>query len=165
MLSHGVTLSRSVELTAQCGKILSAGPFYPVALDDLRAVEGFGLGDFRRFIGDLHRRLGDFIHSVVVHRRDEAIRVWRNWIREDPMVRPFWWLRPDLVPQPLFFSVSLNLPQVVLGCLLILIRLMQNSERLGFFFDALGKGIPALRNSVLKLRGAPFCCLRFLCHV
>ena len=23
------------------------------------------------------------IHPVVVHRRDEAIRVWRNWIRED----------------------------------------------------------------------------------
>ena len=76
MLSHGVTLSRSVELTAEWGKILSAGPLYPVALDDLRAVEGFGLGD-------CHRRLSDFIHGIVVHRRDDAIRGWRNWVRED----------------------------------------------------------------------------------
>ena len=50
MLSHGVTLSRSVELTAQWGKILSSGPLYPIAFDDLHAVEGFGLGDFRRLL-------------------------------------------------------------------------------------------------------------------
>ena len=49
----------------------------------------FGLGDFRRIVGDLHRRLSDFIHRVVVHRRDEAIRVWRNWLREDPLVHPY----------------------------------------------------------------------------
>ena len=43
----------------------------------------------------------DFIHSVAVHRRDEAIRGWRNWIREDPLVHPYKWLRPDLVlPAP-----------------------------------------------------------------
>ena len=37
----------------------------------------------------------------VVHRRDEAIRRWRNWIREDPLVHPYRWLRPDLVtPAP-----------------------------------------------------------------
>ena len=34
----------------------------------------------------------------MVHRRDEAIRGWRNWIREDPLVHPYKWLRPDLVP-------------------------------------------------------------------
>ena len=46
VVSHGVTLSRSVELTAQWGKIVSIGPLYPIELDDLHAVEGFGLGDF-----------------------------------------------------------------------------------------------------------------------
>ena len=70
MISHGVTLSRSVELTAQCGKIMSIGSLYPVMLDDLHAVEGFGLGDFRRVVGDVHRRLSDFIHGLVVHRRE-----------------------------------------------------------------------------------------------
>ena len=73
MISYGVTLARSVELTAQWNRILSIGPLYPVTLDDLHAVEGFGLGDFCRVVGDLHRRLSDFIHSIVVHRRDEGI--------------------------------------------------------------------------------------------
>ena len=63
MTSHGVTLSRSVELTAQWGRILSLGPLHPIMLDDLHAVEGFGLGDFRRVVGDVHRRLGDLFHS------------------------------------------------------------------------------------------------------
>ena len=78
-------------------------------LDDLRAVEGFGLGDFRRVVGDLHRRLSDFIHGVVVHRRDEAIRGWRKWSREDPWVHPYRWLRPDLVPPRSFSSVLIHL--------------------------------------------------------
>ena len=46
-------------------------------------------------------RLSDFIHSVVVHRRDEALRGWRNWLREDPLVHLYKWLRPVLVlPAP-----------------------------------------------------------------
>ena len=43
-------------------------------------------------------------HQVVVHRRDEAVRVWRNWIREDPLVHPYRWLRPDLVPPAPFLQ-------------------------------------------------------------
>ena len=58
-----VDSSRSVELTAQWSKILSIGHLYPVMLDDLHAVEGFGLGDFRRVVGDVHHRLSDFIHG------------------------------------------------------------------------------------------------------
>ena len=59
---------------------------------------GMDIGAFYHAASDVHHRLGDFIHVVVVHRRDEAIRGWRNWIREDPMVHPNRWLRPDLVP-------------------------------------------------------------------
>ena len=84
-----MTRVRSVELTAQRRMILQIGPLYPVTLDDLHAVEGFGLGDFRRVVGDVHRRLSDFIHGLLVHRRDEAIRGWRNWLREDPLVHPY----------------------------------------------------------------------------
>ena len=75
VISHFVTLSRSVELTAQCGRILSLKPLYPIVLDDPRSVEGFGLGDFRRVVGYLHHRVSDFM----VCRRDEAIRGWRNY--------------------------------------------------------------------------------------
>ena len=43
MIRHGVSLSRSVELTAQWDEILAFGPWYPVTLDDLsQGGSGFG---------------------------------------------------------------------------------------------------------------------------
>ena len=81
----GVSLARSVELSVQWERILAVGPLYPVTFDDLNIARGLGLGDFHRVASDAHRRLNDFIHQVVFHRRDEAIRGWRNWIR-----RTFW---------------------------------------------------------------------------
>ena len=126
MIQYGVSLSRSVELTAQWDKILSVGPLYPITIDDLSVVRGMGIGDFHRVVADVHHCLSDFIHSVVVHRRDEAIRWWRNWIREDPP-----WCIPidglDLTWFPLlhFSSVSPMSRLVVLECLLILLGLMR----------------------------------------
>ena len=84
MIRYGVSLSRSVELTAQWDLILALGPVYPVTLDDLSAGCNLGIGAFFHAASDVHRRLSDFIHQVVVHRRDEAVRGWRNWLREDP---------------------------------------------------------------------------------
>ena len=86
MIRYGISLSRSVELTAQWDRILAIGPLYPVTLGDLDANRGVGVGESYRAVSDVHRRLSDFIHAIVVHRRDEAIRGWLNWIREDPMV-------------------------------------------------------------------------------
>ena len=75
MFRNGFTLARSFELTAQWCCILSAGPLHPVTMEDLlRVLEG-GSGWFREVVGDLHGRLSDFIHKVVVHRRDEAVRM------------------------------------------------------------------------------------------
>ena len=95
---------RSVELTAQWDRVLALGPMYPVTLDDLSLDRAWGIGAFFHAASDVHRRLSDFIHQVVVHRRDEAIRGWRNWIREDPSVHPYRWLRPDLVPPAPFLQ-------------------------------------------------------------
>ena len=122
--------------------ILIIGPFFPVALDDLQVVRGVGLGDFYHGVCGIHRRLRDFIHAVVVHRRDEAIRGWRNWIPKDPLVHPFKWLRPDLVPPALFFSVNRIFHLVVLGYYLIQTGLTRNSERPGFplFLSLWAKG-------------------------
>ena len=109
-----------------------------------------GVGEFHHVVVGLHRRLCDFIHSVVVHRRDDAIRGWRNWVREDPLI--YKWLRPDLVPPVLFFNVTPIFRLAVLGCWLTLLGLMRNSERLGFpTFVVVGKGRPALRNSIGRL--------------
>ena len=68
-----------------------------------------GIGDFYRVVSDVHHRLSDFIHAVVVHRRDEAIMGWRTWIREDPLVHPRKWLRPDLVPPAPFLQCQPHL--------------------------------------------------------
>ena len=109
MIRYGVSLSRSVELTAQWDLILAPGPAYPVTLDDLSAGCNLGIGALFHAASDVHRRLSDFIHRVVVHRRDEAIRVWRNWIREDPLDHPYRWLRPDLVPPAPFLQCEPHL--------------------------------------------------------
>ena len=74
ILREGFTLARSFELASQWSCILSAGPLYLVTMDDLLSVQGGGLDWFREVVGDLHDRLSDNIHRMVVHRRDEAIR-------------------------------------------------------------------------------------------
>ena len=109
MIHCGVSLARSVELSAQWDRILSAGPLYHVTLDDLSLFRGMGIGAFLHAVSVVHRRLSDFIHAVVVHRRDEAIREWRNWIWEDPMVHPYRWPRPDLVPPASFLQCKPHL--------------------------------------------------------
>ena len=69
-------------------RILAVGLMYPVTLEDLSTVQNLGIGDFHRVVSDIHHRLSDFILAVVVYRRDEAIREWRNWTQEDPLVHP-----------------------------------------------------------------------------
>ena len=108
MIRSGFSFARSVELTAQWDKILAIGPCYPVIADDLGVVWGLGVGEFHHVVTGLHRRLSDFILSVVVHRRDDATRGWRNWIRE-PSIHPYKWLRPDLVPLAPFLQCEPHL--------------------------------------------------------
>ena len=79
IIRYGVSLSRLLELTAQWDQILALGPMYPVTLDDLSLDRGLGIGACFRAASGVHRRLSDFIHQIVVHRRDEAIRERRNW--------------------------------------------------------------------------------------
>ena len=55
------------------------------------------VGELHRVVSDFPHRLSDFIHAVMVHRRDDAIREWRNWNREDPLIHLEKWLRPDLI--------------------------------------------------------------------
>ena len=104
MIRCGGSLSRSVELTAQWDRILALGPMHPVTIDDLSLGRTLDLGAFFLAASDVHCRLSTFIHQVVVHRRDQAIQGWRNWIREDPLVHPYRWLRSDLVPPAPFLQ-------------------------------------------------------------
>ena len=109
MIRSGISLSWSVELAVQWDRILALGPFYLVTLDDFSINRGMGIGAFFHAASDVHRRLSDFIHQVVVHPRDEGIRGWRSWIREDPLVHPYRWLRPDLGPPAPFLQCKPHL--------------------------------------------------------
>ena len=100
MIRDGISLARSVELTAQWDEILRVGPVNPITLEDFPSAWCGGLGEFRLVMVDLHCRLTDFVHRVVVHRGDDAVRGWRNSLREEHLVHPFQWLRPDLLVPP-----------------------------------------------------------------
>ena len=60
MIRYGVSLSRSVELTAQWDQILALGPMYPVTLDDLSFNRDLGIGAFFHAAAGVHRRLCEF---------------------------------------------------------------------------------------------------------
>ena len=94
MIRHGVSLSRSVELLVQWDRVLDVGPLGPFTQSDYLAA-------------DLYCRLSDFIHRVVVHRRDVAITAWRSWLQEDPLFHPYKWLRHDLVPPAPFLQCDI----------------------------------------------------------
>ena len=164
MIRYGVSLSRSVELTAQWDRILALGPLYPVALDDLTAAWRsvifmmlflifiiVSVTSLMRllFIGGM-RLLGDggigFGRIPYCTPTGGFVQIWFT--------------------QLLFSRVSPILHLVVLECFLILLGLMRNSEKFGFpTVVALGKERPALRNSLMRLRGGYHFYLRFICLV
>ena len=94
---------------------LPVGPIHPITAEDFLLGCGEDLGQCCLVVQGLHRRLSDFFRGVVVHRRAEAIRGWRGWLREDPLVRPCTWFRPELVPPAFFCSVILLLLRGVWG--------------------------------------------------
>ena len=104
MIPAGVSLARSVELAVQWDAILRVGPIHPITAKDFLLARVGDLGQCCQVVLGLHRRLSDFIHAVVVHRREVAIRGWRSWLREDSFVHPYKWLRPDLVPPAPFLQ-------------------------------------------------------------
>ena len=50
--------------------------------------------------------LNGFLRQVVVSRRDDGIRKWTRWLREDLSSRPYAWLRPDFLPPSPFLMVK-----------------------------------------------------------
>ena len=72
MIRDGITLARSLELTVQWDGIIRIGSVHPLTLQDSDLARMGGLGEWRRVVEDLHFRLSDFIHRVVVHRRAES---------------------------------------------------------------------------------------------
>ena len=80
-----------------CGPISSLHPWDVWLPPDLHG--------FYRWVFDSVDVLNGFFRQVVVSRRDEGIRRWKEWLREDLSSRPYAWLRPDFVPPSPFLVV------------------------------------------------------------
>ena len=74
------------------GAVVSAGPRCPSCPGDLAIDPDKGLPIFGPCVRALQTGLGEFMHGVVVHRRDESIRSWCNWILEVSLVHLYRWL-------------------------------------------------------------------------
>ena len=64
------------------------------------------LHGFYKWVFDSLEVLDGFLRQVVVSRRDDGIRRWNRWLREDLSSRPYAWLRPDFVPPSPFLVVK-----------------------------------------------------------
>ena len=64
------------------------------------------LHGFYKWVFDSLEVLNGFLRQVVVSRRDDGIRRWNRWLREDLSSRPYAWLRPDFVPPSPFLVVK-----------------------------------------------------------
>ena len=63
------------------------------------------LHGFYKCVFDSLEVLNGFLRQVVISRRDEGIRKWKVWLREDLSSRPYAWLRPDFVPPSPFLVI------------------------------------------------------------
>ena len=94
----GYTLARGLELDEQWSGVMRAGPVGCLDWAALEEGPRAGLLGFQASVGEALDAITDFVKKVVVSRKESAIRDWRNWIMEDPVVHPYRWLRSDLVP-------------------------------------------------------------------
>ena len=108
-----------------CGPICSFHPWHGWA--DL-------LG-FKKWVFDSLDVLNDFTRQVVVSRRDNGIRKWASWLREDSGSRPYVWLRPDFLPPLPFLVIKNPLNELVLLLLLRLAMSLTGGLLLTFQFS------------------------------
>ena len=94
-------------LLLRWGAVCRHGPCGPIS--SLHPCENWvppDLHGFYRWVFDSLVVLNGFVRQVVISRRDEGIRRWNRWLREDLSSRPYAWLRPDFVPPSLFLVVK-----------------------------------------------------------
>ena len=75
---NGLTLSRDLELGAQWDAIVSAGPCGPLCSANLAVSPAVGLSSFGDHVRVLYDVVVDFLHKVVVSRKDVAVRGSRS---------------------------------------------------------------------------------------
>ena len=99
--SRGFTQSRWDALLGYWGAVCRHGPCGPIS--SLRPWDDWlppDLHGFFKWVFDSLEVLNGFLRQVVISRRDDGIRKWTRWLREDLSSRLYVWLRPDFVPPP-----------------------------------------------------------------
>ena len=137
MIRCGVSLSRSLELSAQWDRILVVGPLFPVTLDDLQVVRGVGLGDFYHCVCGIHVVLATLFMLSLFIDGMRLLGVGEIGFGKIHLFTRKSGLGLIWFSLPFFFSVSPICRLVVLVCFVILPGLTRNSERPGFLILSL----------------------------
>ena len=105
--SKGFTQSRWDALVRYWDAVCRHGPCGPIS--SLHPWENWvppDLHGFYKWVFDSLEVLNGFLRKVVVSRRDDGIRLWNRWLREDLSSRPYVWLRPDFLPPSPFLVIK-----------------------------------------------------------
>ena len=73
-------------IVTQWDRIQKVGPICLVTQADWQSIVGCGLGVFSGIVEGLYDRVSEFIFRMVSHSGDAAVRSWRNWVLENPLV-------------------------------------------------------------------------------
>ena len=117
----GFTQSRWDALLMRWGAVCRYGPCGPIS--SLHPWDNWvppDLHGFHRWVFDSLEVLNGFVRQVVISRRDEGIRRWNRWLREDLSSRPYAWLAEAqvvCVGQPMVIAGDLNADPAVIPCL------------------------------------------------
>ena len=104
IIRWGASLVRDVQLMHLWDYVVRLGSLGSVHLDEYAAARICGVVESRRLVAELYGRVCAFVKGLVAYRRSAGITAWRNWVREDPLVHPYKWLRADLVPPSPFLQ-------------------------------------------------------------
>ena len=106
IIKWGASLARDVQLLHLWDSVVRLGSLGSVHVHEYEAARVCGVCESRRIVAELHGRVSTFVKGLVAYRRNVGITAWRNWLREDPLVHPYGWLRADLVPPSPFLQCS-----------------------------------------------------------
>ena len=108
IVGFAAILAATPAATAVCCdlSVVRLGSLGSVHVQEYDAARVCGVWESRRLVAELHGRVSTFVEGLVAYRRSAGITAWRNWLREDPLVHPYRWLRADLVPPSPFLQCS-----------------------------------------------------------
>ena len=154
IVRSGASLTGAVELSHLWDCVVRCGPLGSVCVEEYFAARTCGVGESRRLVAGLHDRVSTFIRGIVARRRNVGINAWRSWLREDPLVHPYRWLRADRLPPSPFLQCDRALTPGGSGVLADPAGIDGEFRKAWLpYFVALGKGRPALMNSILSVMG------------